>query len=432
MARTVRDSKLQSREARRSIPVAKAPYWLSIAPGRSIGYRKGKKGGAWLAKIVTEDIRKEGKIGIADDVMDGNGRSILSFAQAQEKAREWFNEQERLADDEDEDSGPYTVRKAMDDYLENCAKGGGKKGQGKGVERDRKTADALILPELGEIEVIDLKTKRLRTWLHRTAEMPPRVRTKPGKPQQFRDTSDDPEAVRRRRSTANRVWNILRGCLNHAFEEKSFIETDAAWRRVKPFQNVDKPRARYLERDEAIRLIRGSDPDFRKLVKGALATGARYGELASMRTSDFSGTQKNIHIADSKSAKGRWIWLTDDGVKTFEELTAGKDRNDLIFTRADGGGWARSHQTRPMAKACKSASIDPPADFHCLRHTYCSHAVMAGMHLMVLAKNLGHRDTRMVERHYGHLADKWSAEQVRENAPQWGEHGNVETIRPVG
>jgi hypothetical protein len=42
--------------------------------------------------------------------------------------------------------------------------------------------------------------------------------------------------------------------------------------------------------------------------------------------------------------------------------------------------------------------------FHALRHTWASLAVMGGVPLLVVAKNLGHVDTRMVEKHYGHLA----------------------------
>ena len=39
---------------------------------------------------------------------------------------------------------------------------------------------------------------------------------------------------------------------------------------------------------------------------------------------------------------------------------------------------------------------------------------------MVVAKNLGHSDTRMVERHYGHLAPSYVAESVRKHAPKFG------------
>ena len=55
---------------------------------------------------------------------------------------------------------------------------------------------------------------------------------------------------------------------------------------------------------------------------------------------------------------------------------------------------------------------------------------MDGMPLMVVAKNLGHSDTRMVEKHYGHLAPSYVAEAVRRHAPTFGfEASNVESIR---
>jgi len=40
--------------------------------------------------------------------------------------------------------------------------------------------------------------------------------------------------------------------------------------------------------------------------------------------------------------------------------------------------------------------------------------------LMVVARNLGHRDTRMVELHYGHLAPSYIADAIRAGAPRFG------------
>jgi integrase len=48
-----------------------------------------------------------------------------------------------------------------------------------------------------------------------------------------------------------------------------------------------------------------------------------------------------------------------------------------------------------------------------LRHTWASLSVMSGVPLLVVAKNLGHADTRMVERHYGHLAPSYIADAIR-------------------
>ena len=62
---------------------------------------------------------------------------------------------------------------------------------------------------------------------------------------------------------------------------------------------------------------------------------------------------------------------------------------------------------------------------------------MGGMPLMVVAKNLGHADTRMVERHYGHLAPSYVAEAVRKHAPKFGKtpfqcEGAVMDWRKIG
>ena len=73
-----------------------------------------------------------------------------------------------------------------------------------------------------------------------------------------------------------------------------------------------------------------------------------------------------------------------------------------------------------MREACENARIIPPVGFHCLRHTWASLAVMAGMPLIVVGKNLGHADTKMVEAHYGLLAPSYMAEAVRKHAPKFG------------
>ena len=73
-----------------------------------------------------------------------------------------------------------------------------------------------------------------------------------------------------------------------------------------------------------------------------------------------------------------------------------------------------------MSEACHRAKTGPPASFHTLRHTWASLAVMAGMPLMVVAQNLGHADTRMVEKHYGHMSRSHVVDAVRKFAPTFG------------
>jgi integrase len=194
----------------------------------------------------------------------------------------------------------------------------------------------------------------------------------------------------------------------------------AAWRRVEPFEEVDAARVRYLTVAEAKRLLNACDPYFRRLAQAALVTGARYGELTALRTSDFNPDSGTIHVRTSKSGKGRHIVLNDEGSALFNSLAAGKSRDAVLLVKADGSLWKPAHQARPMMEACKRAKIIPPVSFHILRHTWASLAVMAGAPLMVVARNLGHSDTRMVEKHYGHLAPSYVADAIRAAAPKFG------------
>jgi hypothetical protein len=65
-----------------------------------------------------------------------------------------------------------------------------------------------------------------------------------------------------------------------------------------------------------------------------------------------------------------------------------------------------------------------------MRHTYASHLLQAGVPLPVIAANLGHKDTRMTERHYAHLAPSHVAQVIRAAMPRLGlvEPTNVAAI----
>ena len=55
---------------RRKIPVGRAPIWLAIGgkrDGLKLGYRKGARGGSWIAKVVGNNFRRETTLGHADD-----------------------------------------------------------------------------------------------------------------------------------------------------------------------------------------------------------------------------------------------------------------------------------------------------------------------------------------------------------------------------
>jgi integrase len=371
-------------------------------------------GGKWVARwyVGCQEYQHETLPGVADDAADADGVEVLNFAQAQTKVRAHVAELRRVAKGIMK-VGPYTVADAIEQYLAWLEH------NRKSASDSRARARAHILPKLGKIEAAKLMPDHIRGWLQNLAASPARLRTAQGQKQQYRAPIAGDEALRRRRATANRVLTILKAALNHAWRDGK-IASDDAWRRVEPFQEVEAARVRYLNVQEAVRLINAADPDLRLLVQAALATGARYGELARLEVRDFNPDADTLHIHRSKSGRDRHIALTEEGVALFRRLTAGRKAAEPMLLKDGGSRWLPSHQFRRMNEACSRARIEPAISFHILRHTFASLAVMGGAPLIVIAKTLGHTDTRMVEKHYGHLAPSYVAEAIRAAAPRFG------------
>ena len=183
---------------------------------------------------------------------------------------------------------------------------------------------------------------------------------------------------------------------------------------MRAFREADAARLRYLSDDEARRLTNACAADFRALVTGALLTGCRYGELAAMTVEDFNPDARTLHVRASKSGKPRHVVLSQEGSDFAAQRAAGKAGSVRLFIRGNGKPWGKSEQQRPLSAACSAARIDPPVNFHGLRHTYASRLAMRGVPLAVIAAQLGHADIRMVEKHYGHLSPSYIADTVRQ------------------
>ena len=410
MAGTVRHAKLESRTARSRLKRGRQPHWQALVSGRvHLGYQcwKGDPAGRWIlrryiggGKYTTLTLAR------VDDAERANGTTILSFEQAEARARTLV----------DAPAGPIhrlTVRDAFNRYVEF------KRSLGQPTADPLSRGRAHILPPLGDLVIAELTAEVLRRWLATMAAAPAQTRPKGGRPQ-FQPEPEDDEDIRRRRASANRVLTMLKAVLNHAFDEGHVSNRDAWGRKLKPFHDVEVARVRYLSIADATRLINASDAEFRSLVRAALMTGCRYGELVRLQVADFNADAGTVAIRKTKTGKARHVVLTDEGRAFFTALGAGRGGHELMLRHADGRAWKKSEQGRPMREAVARAKITPTLSFHALRHTWASLSIMAGMPMMVAARNLGHRDTRMIERHYGHLAPSFLAEAIRTSAPQFG------------
>jgi len=408
MARTARNSKIDTRGARVQLKYNKSGYWVAIAKGRAFGYRKGSKGGRWVARLIDDGVRQEHFIGIADDMLDADGNKILNYSQAQKEAYGWFEDKTKGGF---KDKSAITVNDASEAYLIDY-KAGATRGGGKGVRETQSIINAFITPELGPIKIQKLTRGSIQTWRDKIASSPARTRSKQGAPPSYRKEDKSEDGIRRRRSTANRILTVLKAILNHAYDRQSVGNKDE-WAKVKPFREVDAPKIRWLNDDEARRITNASPPDLRQLVIAALLTGARYSELTSLRAQDFTAESQSVYISKSKSGKARHIHLTDEGITFFKAALQGRDRDDLLFIRENGALWKHSDQSRPIKAASAAARIKPAIGFHILRHSYASRLAMRGVPMAVIAAQLGHSDTRMTERHYAHLGPSYVAQTVR-------------------
>jgi integrase len=416
MARTIRNGKLDTRSARSRLILRREPYWTVISTGCALGYRRGAKVGTWIARFRDDSGRQHYEaLGAADDARDPDGLSVFSFAQAQERARSFFAREARaVAGEPAPRDGPYTVGDALDEYFKNYAK------RGKAVPAARSAANLHIRPALGPVPIAKLTTKRLRDWHHGIADKPRQTRGKrggPSKDAKYRTTGRD--ATRKRRATANRVLTVLKAALNHVWRE-GIVPSDDAWRRISPFKAVDAPVIRYLSDDEVRRLVNACPTDFRDLVRGALLTGCRYGELIALRVGDYNADAGTVTVRVSKTGKVRHVVLAHEGRNLFSSLVAGRPIDAHIFHRIDGKPWGASHQQRPLAEACSRGRISPAVSFHILRHTHGSALAMRGVPMGVIAAQLGHSDTRMTEKHYAHLAPSYIADTIRAHFPTLG------------
>jgi len=312
-----------------------------------------------------------------------------------------------------ETGNQYTVADAIADYFATFT------GARNSYRNSKYYAESLILPGFGRARVIDLAADAIRTWHHDIANSPPRIRCGAGTSPRYGGSPADPESLRKRRSTANRVLTVLKAALNAAYRDGR-VPSDDAWRRVQPFPRVAVGPGAYLSPGQCVRLVGCCAPDFRQLVQAALLTGARFTELSNLVSRDFDPQAGSIFIYKSKTRRPRHVILTDEGREFFAALTQNRCPMDTALVREDGKQWYQTDPYPRLDSACKLAGISPRVTFHQLRHTYASILAMNGAPMAVIAKNLGHTSSEACEKYYAHLAPSYISEVIRDRMPRLG------------
>lgn len=386
MARQPRDHRLETREARTRLAARKEPYWRQIVPGTFLGYYRGARGSAWMVRQREGDGYRAQRLGTPDDQATADGAVVLSYAQAVRMATTTQLEARTARPKHYRDG--LTLDAVMADYFDSHL-------AGKGSEKIARQSYRLHADSIGSKLVTALTSETLRKWHKAIAGRAP---TNRGKVMPF-DPSD-PEQARARKATANRVLSIVKAGMNFAWRNETLpADLSTFWMRVEPFALGDNPPPRMLEQPEIKRLLNAAPADLRDLLTGAFMTGGRYSEIRRLQVRDYSPEQSTVRIYQSKTGKTLLQPLTVEGVAFFDRITAGKPRTEAIFTKADGMPWSQSDANKPMRAAVEAAKLED-VSFKTTRATYGKLLLVATKDLEMVAKALGHSDSRITRKHY--------------------------------
>ena len=183
-----------------------------------------------------------------------------------------------------------------------------------------------------------------------------------------------------------------------------------------PVSNIRKPaqakgRDRRLNANEERKLIKAcnqhSNPMLGWIVRVALHTGMRTGEIKSLTRDQVKLSRRVVLLSDTKNGSARMVPLNKEATVAFAEAlehpVKKEVKTDLLFWGEPGrDGKRRPYEFQPAwQRARKSAGI-VGLRFHDLRHEAVSRLVEMGLGDQEVAAISGHKSMQMLRR-YTHL-----------------------------
>jgi len=151
----------------------------------------------------------------------------------------------------------------------------------------------------------------------------------------------------------------------------------------------------------------------RALVLLLLRTGMRIGEALGLTLNDLDIRDRKVHLFEGeKNSMGRVVYLSDDALFAVKLWLRRRDKNkEFVFYGQGNRGLCYSAGRSRFVKYLKKAGLEQKGyTVHCLRHTFASELLNAGMRLECLQQLLGHQDIE-VTRRYARLTDRTREEE---------------------
>jgi integrase len=193
---------------------------------------------------------------------------------------------------------------------------------------------------------------------------------------------------------------------------------------------VPRPRSGTITPEEHRRLIECASREFR-LVLIAATCGMRPQQIREVTVEDvlpdYSAWVMHRHKTAHVTGKPIVVYLSPC-LSTLTRLLVGSRRSGHLFLNKDGKPWKKDAIVRNMARLRKRAGVSSDKVLYSYRHTFATNALMADVPIQSVSALLGHSDTRMVSKVYGHLDQHRhhlaevarAAHQVRHNQPLCG------------
>lgn len=209
-------------------------------------------------------------------------------------------------------------------------------------------------------------------------------------------------------STRLRALNAFLGFLI----ERDVIHPDVLKRRMRIKIPDALPRA--IDPKDIKRLLSViTDRRDRAMILILLRTGMRIGEVLNTTVGDLNLKERRIEIFEAqKNAVGRVVYLSDDARAALKKWLKKKDPEKayLFYGRGRDSLCYEAARTMFMKYLLRAGLSHKGYTLHCLRHTYASELLNAGMRLECLQQLLGHSSIEMTRR-YARLTDNTRKEE---------------------
>jgi site-specific recombinase XerD len=164
-------------------------------------------------------------------------------------------------------------------------------------------------------------------------------------------------------------------------------------------------RVRFLTQEEETRLracAEATCPEHLTELDLALHTGLRLSDMYGLTWENVNLSRRVLTVPRSKNGEMQHVPLNSAVLKALAELRKRGDGTGRVIRNLHGEPLAGPrHWFEPAIKKARIRAFS----WHCLRHTFASRLVMAGVDLRTVQELLGHKSVAMTVR-YSHLAPK--------------------------